>query len=143
VRPLGFVLVTLLGCSRGSGLPSPSPTPGADGDAAPIAQPSSSAWAQACVPARIALETMLVKLPTACKTAGDCDGYYLRTSACEPPVVLAKPGTPPDLEAPLERLQAEVRRSCPADSNACSPRPFRADCRNGRCVDALGHPSPR
>jgi hypothetical protein len=93
--------------------------------------------------AKVALETLLVKLPKACQRATDCDGYYLRTSACEAPVVLAKPDTPLDLEAPLERLQAEVRRSCPPDANACSPRPFRAECRKGRCVDALGPPSPR
>src|SRR5581483_2269614 len=138
-------LITLLGCSRGSALPTPSPAPAptADGEAAASPQPSSSASIQGCVSAKVALETLLVKLPTACKTADDCDGYYLRTSACEAPVVLAKPGTPLELEAPLEKLQAEVRRSCPQDSVVCSARPFRAVCRAGRCADALTLPSAR
>jgi hypothetical protein len=96
----------------------------------------------ACVSARVSLETLLTKLPRTCNSPSDCDGYYLRTGACEAPVVLAKPGVPLELQAPLEKLQADARRACPSDKDACSPRPFRADCRANRCVDALGAPMP-
>jgi hypothetical protein len=78
-----------------------------------------------------------MKLPRTCGSASDCDGYYLRPSACEAAVVLAKPGCPPDQQAALESLQNTARRSCPPDKTACSPRPFRAECRAGRCVDGL------
>lgn len=96
-----------------------------------------------CVSARVSLETLLVKLPRTCGSASDCDGYYLRPSTCEAPVVLTKPGCPPDQQAALESLQTAARRTCPPDKVACSPRPFRADCRAGRCVDALAPPTMR
>jgi hypothetical protein len=97
----------------------------------------------ACVSARVSLETILTKLTKACNSASDCDGYYLRPSSCEAAVVLAKPGIPLEFQAPVEKLQAEARRSCPPDKTACSPRPFRADCRAGRCVDTLAPPTLR
>jgi hypothetical protein len=90
-----------------------------------------------CVTARVSLETLLLKLPRTCGSASDCDGYYLRPSSCEPAIVLTKPGVPPDQQAALENLQTTTRRTCPGDQGGCSPRPFRADCRAGRCVDAL------
>ncbi|HEX8796564.1 MAG TPA: hypothetical protein VF765_36690 [Polyangiaceae bacterium] len=129
---LVVALVACLGCSRGSASPSPSPSPS-----------SSTAPLAACVPAKVALETFLVALQTSCKSTSDCDGYYLRPSACEGPIVLAKPGCPAEREGALEGLQAEVRRACPPDTVACSPRPFRAECRAGRCTDGLGPPMPR
>ncbi len=131
MRALLFVaLVPLLGCSRPSEPSSHAPEGGE--------APSANAPLASCVAAKVSLETFLVALPTACKTANDCDGYSLRPSACEAPIVLAKPGCPPDREASLEGLQAAVRRACPPDAVACSPRPFRAECRAGRCVDGLG-----
>jgi len=96
-----------------------------------------------CVSARVSLETLLMKLPRTCGGASDCDGYYLRPSACEPAVILAKPGLPADQQAALESLQATARRTCPGDKGACSPRPFRAECRAGRCVDGLAPQTSR
>lgn len=134
MRALLFVALGVLGCSRQS-----EPTSHAQGSETPAA----SAPLASCVAAKVALETFLVSLPTACKTASDCDAYSLRPSACEAPIVLAKPGCPPERGAVLEGLQAAVRRACPPDAVACSPRPARAECRAGRCVDGLGPPAVR
>lgn len=136
MRALLFVaLVPLLGCSRQSELSS---HPAEGGEA-----PTASAALASCVSAKVSLETFLLSLPASCKTANDCDGYYLRPSACEAPIVLAKPGCPADREAALEGLQAAVRGTCPPDAVACSARGFRAECRAGRCVDGLGPPGVR
>jgi hypothetical protein len=139
MRALCFVFFALLGCSRESASPSPSPSgsPGPEGGAPSAAQSGAVAPSQACVSAKVSLETLLVSLPKRCNSASDCDGYYLRPSACEAAVILPKPGVPPERQAALEGLQAEARRACPPDKNACSPRPFRAECRASRCIDAL------
>ena len=142
MRALLFAFFALLGCSRESASPSPAPSPSpSEGGAPADMHPTPAAPMSECVTARVSLETMLLKLPRTCGSASDCDGYYLRPSACEAAVILTKPGCPPDQQAALESLQNAARRTCPSDKTACSPRPFRAECRAGRCVDALA-PAP-
>jgi hypothetical protein len=93
-----------------------------------------------CALAQRDLEKFLAALPHHCVRATDCDGYYIRADSCAPAVVLARPGVPKGAEAPLLKLQAATRRACADEWSqrpACSPIPFRAECRDRRCVDAL------
>src|SRR5271170_1876838 len=94
-----FALFALLGCSRESASPSPLPSPGGEGGAPADTHPASTAPIADCVSASVSLETFLVAMPRACNSASDCDGYYLRPSACEAAVVIAKPGPPLDRQA--------------------------------------------
>ncbi len=91
---------------------------------------------RACDLARTALADLASTFPTKCAKDAECDGYYLGASACDPALVLAKPGIPPASEQRLLQLQAAARASCLPSPVACAPRPFSAKCRAGRCVDA-------
>lgn len=99
--------------------------------------PSAVDKDRACDLARAALAELVSTFPTKCARDAECDGYYLGSSACDPAVVLAKPGTPPSHEERLVELQAKARAACLPPSVACAPHPFRAQCRGGRCTDAL------
>jgi len=70
----------------------------------------------------------------------DCDGYYFRADACEPPVVLPKTAVTKAFEKKLTVLQGEVRGACVKqfqDRPACSAQPFAAVCAQRKCRDKL------
>lgn len=92
---------------------------------------------RACDFARTALADLASTFPTKCARDAECDGYYLGASACDPALVLAKPGIPPSSEQRLHELQAAARAACLPTIVACAPKPFSAKCRTGRCVDAM------
>ncbi len=99
--------------------------------------------ADSCSLAKAKLEEYLIQLPQACSNSTDCDGYYYRADACSPGVVLAKPGVTKSNEQRLLLLQGNVRRACASELGehaVCSPIPYRAVCRNARCVDAESAP---
>jgi hypothetical protein len=110
---------------------------------APPTAPSASSGSpladkdRACDLARTALAEFASTFPTKCTGDSDCNGYYVGATACEPALVLTKPGVPLGHEPQLVQLQGAVRESCLAPSAACSPRPFRARCKTGRCIDEL------
>jgi hypothetical protein len=99
--------------------------------------------ADSCSLAKAKLEEYFLQLPHACRKSTDCEGYYYRANACAPAVILARPGVPKAGEARLLALQSNVRQACAAEFSkqpACSAAPYRADCRNARCVDAASAP---
>jgi len=105
-----------------------------------LAMAPAMAAAQSCSQAKATLETFLRGQPKACRTSNDCQAYYIRASACEAPVVLAKPGVPKSAERELLAGQAAVRKACAAEFEqqpACSPRPAEPACVAGRCTDEM------
>src|SRR5215831_1253125 len=95
--------------------------------------------ADSCRLAKAKLEEYLVLLPRACSNSSDCEGYYYRAEECSPAAVLRKPGVTKSAEPRLLLLQSRVRQACASElgtQGTCSPIPYRAACRQARCVDA-------
>src|SRR6266404_7057999 len=91
-----------------------------------------------CTSARQDVDKFLAALPTACKADSDCTGRYFGTDACAPPVVTNKEKFTDNHH--LFLLQKAVRVACGTQDKprpACSPIPFRATCRQNKCVDTL------
>lgn len=109
-----------------------------DASSAPAASsaPPIADTGRSCDLARTALAELASTFPTKCARDTECDGYYVGASACDPALVLAKPGIPPSSEQRLLELQAAARAACLPSPVACAPQPFSAKCRTGRCVDA-------
>src|SRR5437868_12267237 len=92
-----------------------------------------------CSSAKKDLDTFLSTLPTSCTTDADCTGRYMRAESCDSPVVVNHSAKVNDMQAFL-RLRKAVRSSCAsefASSPACSAIPFKAECRQNKCVDTL------
>jgi hypothetical protein len=95
--------------------------------------------ADTCESAKHDLDTYLDTLPRACSADSDCTGRYMRADSCAAPVVVNRSAKVTDMQAFL-KLRNGVRRACAtefASSPACSPIPFRATCRQNKCVDTL------
>jgi hypothetical protein len=91
------------------------------------------------------LEEFLETLPRSCRKERDCEGYFYRADACARAVVLRKGKLSTAREKRLLALQGKVREACAAewsDRPACSPAPFRAQCRRNTCVDVLAGKAP-
>jgi len=91
-----------------------------------------------CTSARQDVDKFLAALPTACKADSDCTGRYFDADACAPPVVTNKEKFTDNHH--LFLLQKAVRVACGTQDKprpACSPIPFRATCRQNKCVDTL------
>jgi hypothetical protein len=94
--------------------------------------------ADTCQSAKQALDDFLHTLPTACTTDSDCTGRYFGADACEPPVVTNKEKFTDSHH--LFLLQKSARVACGTQDEprpACSPIPFRATCKQNKCVDTL------
>jgi len=91
-----------------------------------------------CSSAKKDLGDFLDTLPTSCSADSDCTGRYFGADACAPPVVTNKDKFTDNHQ--LFLLQKAVRVSCGTQDKprpVCSPIPFRAECRQNKCVDTL------
>jgi hypothetical protein len=91
-----------------------------------------------CSSAKRDLDSYLQTLPTSCSADSDCTGRYFGADACEPPVVTNKEKFTDNHQ--LFLLQKSVRVACGTQDKprpVCSPIPFRAECRQNKCVDTL------
>jgi hypothetical protein len=91
-----------------------------------------------CSSAKKDLDGFLDTLPTSCSAESDCTGRYFGADACEPPVVTNKDKFTDNHH--LFLLQKAVRVACGTQDKprpVCSPIPFRAECRQNKCVDTL------
>jgi len=101
--------------------------------------------APSCPLAVADLEKFLETLPRSCRKDSDCEGYFCRADSCARAVVLRQGKLSPGREKQLLALQGSVREACAAEfaiRPACSPMPFRAECRRNTCVDVLAGKAP-
>ncbi len=101
--------------------------------------------APTCPAAAADLEKFLQALPRSCRKDSDCEGYFYRADSCARAVVMRKGQLSPEREKRLLALQSKVRQACAAEfaiRPACSPQPFRAECRRNTCVDVLAGKAP-
>ena len=94
--------------------------------------------ADSCSSAKQDLEKFLDTLSTSCTADSDCTGRYFGADACAPPVVTNKEKFTDNHQ--LFLLQKSVRVSCGTQDKprpVCSPIPYRATCKQNKCVDTL------
>src|SRR5437764_1460149 len=91
-----------------------------------------------CESAKRDLDDFLHTLPTACKSDADCTGRYFGPDACASPIVTNKERFTDNHH--LFLLQKSVRVACGTQDQprpVCSPIPYRAACKQDKCVDTL------
>jgi hypothetical protein len=99
---------------------------------------TSAFAADTCSSAQKDLQDYLQTLPTTCTADSDCTGRYFGADACAPPVVTNKEKFTDNHH--LFLLQKAVRVACGTQDKprpVCSPIPYRATCRQNKCVDTL------
>ena len=92
-----------------------------------------------CSSAKKDLDTFLSTLPTSCTTDADCTGRYMRADSCDSPFVVNRSAKVTDMQTFL-KLRKAARAACATEfppDPVCSPIPFRAECRQNKCVDTL------
>lgn len=105
----------------------------------------AAADAPSCAATVLDLEEFLETLPKRCRKDSDCEGRYYRADSCAKAVVVRKSKLTSAQQKRLVAFQNRVREACGSDwSNrpACSPQPYRAECRRSTCVDVLGGKEP-
>jgi len=101
--------------------------------------------APSCPATVLDLEEFLETLPRRCRKDSDCEGRYYRADSCAKAVVGRKGKLSDRQEKRLMAFQERVRQACGAEWSsrpACSPQPFRAECRRSTCVDVLAGKDP-
>jgi hypothetical protein len=84
-------------------------------------------------------------LPKRCRKDSDCEGRYYRADSCAKAVVVRKGKLTPAQEKRLMAFQRRVREACGGEWSvrpACSPQPYRAQCRSNTCVDVMAGKEP-
>lgn len=110
-----------------------------------LAMPPAVADAPSCAATVLDLEEFLETLPRRCRKDRDCEGRYYRADACAKAVVVRKGKLSDRQEKRLMAFQEHVRQACGEEWSsrpACSPQPFRAECRRNTCVDVLAGKDP-
>ncbi len=110
-----------------------------------LAMAAAAADAPSCAATVLDLEEYLETLPKRCRKDSDCEGHYYRADACAKAVVVRKGKLSTMQEKRLMAFQERVRQACGAEWSsrpACSPQPYRAECRRNACVDVLAGKEP-
>jgi hypothetical protein len=92
-----------------------------------------------CNAAKSSLENFLATLPKSCRVDSDCTGHYYGADSCTGPIVTNRAPLLSSKEKSLLALQAQVRNECRTQQPgpACAPIPFRAQCVENSCTDAM------
>lgn len=110
-----------------------------------LAMAPATAQAPSCAASVLDLEEFLETLPKRCRKDTDCEGRYYRADSCAKAVVVRKWKLTPAQQKRLTAFQGRVREACGNEWSsrpACSPQPYRAQCRRNTCVDVLAGKEP-
>ncbi|MGH9602124.1 MAG: hypothetical protein ACRD24_07010 [Terriglobales bacterium] len=110
-----------------------------------LAMTPAVADAPSCAATVLDLEEFLETLPRRCRKNSDCEGRYYRADSCAKAVVVRKSKLSPVQQKRLQAFQGRVREACESEWSsrpACSPQPYRAECRRNTCIDVLTGKEP-